>query len=292
MRIMTSNIWGNFFNNPPELRKDALFRVYKKYNPDVIGFQEAAQGWYDVDLFRKLGEEYNLIGTACCNNKNSTPIAVKKEYAVIAYGHEQLEKTPDVSKAITWAVVEKDKLRFAVCNTHFWWMRGGEPEETKKACGVADYTPEDHCRLRSDNARQLVRLMKHLSERFSTPVFAFGDMNCVISEEVFEVYAENSVKMLFDAATEKDIVCSIHGDPERGDDGFFRGKRADAEYIARLRKALHLPDASGEEGYNSSIDHIVGMGDNFDVTQYRVVEDEDALNASDHSPVWADICFR
>lgn len=293
MRIMTSNIWGNFFNNPPELRKDALLRVYKKYNPDIIGFQEAAQGWYDVDLFWKLGEEYTLIGTACCNNKNSTPIAVKRSITVIAYGHEQLEKTPDVSKAITWAVVEKDEQRVAVCNTHFWWMRGGEPEETKKACGVSGYTLEDHCKLRSDNARQLVRLMKYLSERFSAPVFAFGDMNCVISEGVFDVYAENDVKMLFDAAAERDVVCSIHGDPKRGDDGLFHGKRADAEYIAHVREVLRLPKVSGdEEGYHSSIDHIVGRGDGFDVLQYRVVEDEDALNASDHSPVWADIRFR
>ncbi len=289
MRIMTSNIWGDFFNNPTKLRKDQLFRVYEKYEPDVIGFQEAAAGWYDVDLFWKLSNKYNIIGTECVNNTNSTPLAIKKEYTVIANGHEQLENTPDWSKSITWAVLEKDADRIAVCNTHFWWMRGTEPEETKRHHGVLGYDLKAHCELRNSNAKQLVELMQHLHKKYSCTVFAFGDMNATISESVFDVYAENGVRKLYDLTEHKDKVCSVHGNPECGEDGMFHGQKATNESVSYLRKILCLTEDKTLDGYFSSIDHIVALGDDFEVTQYRIVEDQDALDASDHSPVYADV---
>jgi len=290
MRIMTSNIWGNFFNNPPELREEMLYRIYKKYNPDVIGFQEAAQGWYDVELFQKLSSEYNLIGTAYSNNTNSTPIAIKHEYKVISYGYEQLENTPDVSKAITWAVLEKDAKRYAVCNTHFWWMRGTEPDELKKFLGVYDYTFEDHCELRSRNAEQLSELMKHLYKKYSCPVFAIGDMNATVTEGLFEVFDRNEIKHFYYLTQNRDNVCSVHADPIKGDDGFFHSEPATREFIKDFREnVLFLSPDETDDFHLTSIDHILGLGDNFDVLQYRVIEEDDAVNASDHSPVYVDV---
>lgn len=90
-------------------------------------------------------------------------------------------------------------------------------------------------------------------------------------------------------ADEKDTVCSVHGNPERGEDGKFHGQKATPEQVAEFRRILCLPEASTSDGYFSSIDHIVALGDNFKVCQYRIVEDKDALDASDHSPVYADI---
>lgn len=289
MRIMTSNIWGDFFNNPTVLREPQIYGIYKKYNPDIIGFQEAAGGWYDTELFNKLGEEYRIIGTECCNNTNSTPIAIKKEYRILAYGNEQFSRLPDNSKSITWAVLERDGKSFAVCNTHFWWMRGNEPDDVKQWCGVSDYTPDDHNELRTENGRQLVRLMQYLQAKCQGSVFAFGDMNSVVSERVFDVYSENGVELLYNIAVKKDTACSIHGDPVRGDDGLFHGKRADAEYIKYHRDCLLLPYSPELEGYYSSIDHIIALGNGYMVQAYRVVEEQDALDATDHSPVFADI---
>lgn len=289
MRIMTSNIWGDFFNNPTSLRKDQLFAVYQKYDPDVIGFQETAAGWYDVDLFRNLSDRYWLIGTSYYNNTNSTPLVIKKEYNVIAFGHEQLTDTPDRSKSITWAVAEKSGIRFAVCNTHFWWMRGNEEEHVKQVCGVTDYTLEDHNRLRAKNAEQLVLLMHCLQTKYSCPVFALGDMNATVSEKVFDVYSDNNVVLLYDLAEEKDSVCSVHGNPIRGVDGLFHGNQATAQSVNELRELLRLPPVQEKDGSFSSIDHIVAIGEGIHVTQYRVVEDPDALDVSDHSPVYADI---
>lgn len=289
MRIMTSNIWGNFFNNPPELRKDDIYSVYKKYAPDVLGFQEAAAGWYETDLFYKLSENYYFIGTACYDNRNSTLMAVKKEYTVIADGHEQLEHTPDWSKSITWAVLEKDGKRIAVCNTHFWWMRGERSIYIKEVLGVAEYSMKEHCMLRNINAKQLSELMHFLHKKYSCPVFAFGDMNATVTEEIFRIFEQNGIKNLYDMTEQKDTVCTVHGDPVLGEDGAFHGTRATAEYISEFRKELCIPEPESKDGHFISIDHIIALGEDFEVTQYRVVEDTNALDASDHSPVYADV---
>ena len=45
MRIMTSNIWGDYFGNEVDSREGQLYDVYKKYDADVIGVQEATAKW-------------------------------------------------------------------------------------------------------------------------------------------------------------------------------------------------------------------------------------------------------
>lgn len=273
---MTSNIWGgNSYGDPTKLMSKQLFNVYNKYSPDVIGFQEASPGWYGADLFFDLGKSYNMVGTELYNNQNWTPIAVKKEYKIVAYGFEELDKVPGYSKSITWVVIQKDEKRFGMCNTHFWWMRGNEAKEVNEIFGTTNYTPSDHCNLRNYNAKQLSNLMHYLNKRYSCPVFAFGDMNVRLSEEVFDVYAENGIKNLYDLAQKKDNICSYHGYPVPDENGVFHGKKS-----------------TDENGYSSSLDHMVSLGDNFDVKQYCVVQDQDALDATDHSPVFVDVCFK
>ena len=291
MRIMTSNIWGDYFNNPPSGRDAKLYGVYRKYAPDVIGFQEVTKGWYGSPLFEWMSEDYYLVGTERFETKNFVPMAIKKELPLIAKGFEYLENTPDFSKAITWAVIRRDVETVALCNTHFWWMRGTEPEAARAKKGVLDFSTADHCRLRERNAEQLTALMKHLNSQYSCPVFAFGDMNATIAEGVFDVYRQNGVRPLLELAAEKDTVCSIHGDPVKDEKGVFRGKRATEDYITSFRRALCLPEATDAAGCFTSIDHIVALGDGFRVAQYRVIEDQDALDATDHSPVLADIEF-
>ena len=291
MRIMTSNIWGDYFNNPPSGRDDKLYGVYQKYSPDVIGFQEVTKGWYESSLFEKLSGEYYFVGTERFETKNYVPMAIKKENSLLAKGFEYLENTPDASKAITWAVIEKNGNAVAFCNTHFWWMRGTESEKVREQKGVLDFSLEDHCRLRANNARQLTALMKQLHNKYSCPVFAFGDMNATITESVFDIYEQNGVKRLWTVAEEKDRTCSLHGDPVKDANGVFVGVKATKEYITSLRRILCLPELTHEDGYFTSIDHIVALGDSFRVTQYRVIEDQDALDATDHSPVYADVEF-
>ena len=116
--------------------------------------------------------------------------------------------------------------------------------------------------------------MKYIYDRFKCPVFSFGDMNCTKTSQVFKViYPINGVKHLYELTENKDNVCSLHGDPIADSNGKYHGEKTvlDQSY---------------------SIDHIVALGTKFNVLQYRTVVDQYALDATDHSPVFADINFN
>ncbi len=253
IRVMTANIWGNYFNNPVSVREDGLITVFDKYSPDVLGLQEVMDEWYKSKMFPQLAENYNLFGTEMFNSNIFVPMAARKEFKILAKGFEYFTDTPDASKSVDWAVLENNGKVFAVCNTHFWWMTG-----------------EEHDKIRVINAKQISALMKYLHERFNCPVFAFGDMNTTISSDVFKVYEENGIKHLYDIAEEKDDITSHHGDPIKDENGKFHGKTSDNDHTY-------------------SIDHIIALGDGFEVKEYRVVTDQEVLDATDHSPVYADI---
>lgn len=256
MRIMTSNIWGDYFGNPVNVRIDQIYGIYKKYNPDILGLQEITKRWYESGLFERLSDEYDFVGTEICNSNNFVPFAFKKNLKLISKGYEYLTETPDASKGISWAVLEREDGKvFAVCNTHFWWKTGSEHDE-----------------IRIKNAKQLTYLMKYLAERYTCPVFAFGDMNSVLSSGVFTVYSENGIKHLHDIADIKDNMSSHHGDPQKAEDGTYHGKKT-----------------ANDKSF--SIDHMIAFGDGFKILQYRIIEDQDALDATDHSPVFVDIEF-
>lgn len=252
MRIMTSNIWGDYFGNPVEERCDQMVSIYKKYAPDILGLQEITGSWYHSGLFSALSDTYATIG-AETDWDNYVPFLYNKaKLHLIVKGYERLTDTTDASKAITWAVFESDEGRFAACNTHFWWMTGPE-----------------HDAVRIINATQLATLMTNIHQRWCCPVFAFGDMNTPRDSGVFTVYGGFHLRHLWDLTENKEDISSHHGDPVRGEDGKYHGKTTDKPHRA-------------------SIDHIVGLGE-FAVEQYRLVLDKDALDATDHSPVYADI---
>ena len=257
VKIMTSNIWGDYFGNPVHPRADQLCNIYKKYAPDIIGFQEVTANWYASALFDELRKDYAFAGTEIADNTNFVPLAYKKHFKLLAKGFEYHEDTPDPTKGITWVVLEDSErcVRFAASNTHFWWVPGTE-----------------HDLIRVKNADQLVSLMNHLHEKYGCPVFAFGDMNCTVDAEVFTVYKNNGIMHLYDIAEIKDDISSHHGDPQKGDDGLYHGSKT-------------------SDKHDRSIDHIIGLGDGFTVAEYRIITDQDALDATDHSPVVADIKF-
>lgn len=275
---MTSNIWGDYFGNPTAFRDEQLFGIYKKYDPDVIGMQEVTAGWYQSSLLKNLSADYYFIGTELFEPNNYIPLAIRKGSTLLAKGYEYIEQPYDVSKGITWAVVKmQDGRVIGLCNTHFWWMRGPEPSE--------------HTRCRNSNADQLSGIMRYINRRYSCPVFAFGDMNAAMPEAVFDIYRSKGITHLIEMADQRDIACSNHGDPVRGDDGRYHGSKVSQERLVRMRRMFKLDENSSEFDYMASIDHIIGLGDGYKVLQYRVVEDQDALDATDHSPVYADIEF-
>ena len=254
MRIMTSNIWGDYFNNPVKDREKLLYNIFQKYKPDILGLQETTKSWYESNLLEYLSEEYCFVGTEIYNNTNYVPLAYKKEYLLLAKGYERLRETTDKSKAITWAVLQDSAGKiFAVCNTHFWWKTGAE-----------------HDLIRIKNALQLSELMKSLQAKYACPVFAFGDMNTNVYSDAFQVYSKYNIKNLYDLATKKDDISSHHGDPKPDDSGILKGKKI-------------------EKDHSFSIDQLIGLCKDFHVLEYRVITEQDALDASDHSPVYVDI---
>jgi endonuclease/exonuclease/phosphatase family metal-dependent hydrolase len=272
MRIMTSNIWGDYFGNEVSSREGQLYNVYKKYDPDIIGVQEVTGGWYKGEMFHNLEKDgYTIVGAFLIHTEdysggiggplhdgaNFVPMFVRRsKYKILECGYEMLRNTPDRSKAITWAVLEDRETGkvFGAANTHFWWMSRGT---------------EDNL-LRAENAKQLVAVMKYINGKYFCPVFSFGDMNTRLGSEVFEVYDINHVEHLLDKAEKGSKVASHHGDPVRGEDGRYHGKKT-------------------ENDKTMSIDHMVGYGEGYKVSEYYIVEDQDALDATDHSPVYVDI---
>ena len=272
MRIMTSNIWGDYFGNEVSSREGQLYSVYKKYDPDIIGVQEVTGAWYQGEMFKNLEKDgYTIVGAFYIHpdeytsapgaplheGGNYVPMFVKRsKFKILECGYEVLRNTPDRSKAITWAVLQDKETGkpFGAANTHFWWMARGA---------------EDNL-LRAENAKQMAAVMKYINGKYECPVFSFGDMNTLLGSEVFEVYGEAGIEHLLDKAEKGSTVSSHHGDPVRGEDGRSHGKRT-------------------ANDKSCSIDHMVGIGEGYKVAEYCIIEDQDALDATDHSPVFVDI---
>ena len=259
IRIMTSNIWGDYFGNEVEFRDRQLYGIYQKYDPDIIGFQEVTQNWHLSPIWQELSEKYTYVKAEPSSANNYTPLIYKTErFMSLEEGWEYLPETPDESKTVTWAVLKDKKTDkiFACCNTHFWWMTGDDKHEL----------------LRGKNAVFLTDLMRKLEAKYRCPVFACGDFNCSYGSIAFLHFEKSGVVDLFDVAKERKDITSRHGNPVCGEDGRYHG-------VADLINTYRHP---------RSLDHIIGIGD-FKVKKHDVILDSDALDATDHSPVYSDI---
>lgn len=256
MRIMTSNIWGEYFKNPAYEREGKLLDVFKRYSPHILGLQEVTSGWYSGEMLKSLSADYGFVATNTYGIHNFVPLLYLKErFRLLSKGYEPLWDTMDKTKGISWVALEDltDGKKICACNTHFWWRSGPE-----------------HDVIRIKNAEQLAALMKSLEGRFDCAVFSFGDLNSTLTSPVFETFKKYGVIHVKEKALTTSSVSSHHGDPARDENGIYRGQKTDKDI-----------------GY--SLDHILVMGqDKVLVSEYKVVEDQDALDTSDHSPVYID----
>ncbi|MBQ2725923.1 MAG: endonuclease/exonuclease/phosphatase family protein [Clostridia bacterium] len=256
IRIMSSNIWGDYFGNEIAVREDQLLDVYQRYAPDVLGMQEATPGWRQSALFRELAKDYEFVDTGRFTDGNYTPLVYRREFFdLVDSGFVQFEDTPDKSKSITWAVLEHKVTgkRFGAMSTHWWWKNIGKAEDDA---------------IRVSNAAKVTEIARTIAERYGIPVFAFGDFNSRYACPSLAHLRENGWKFAQEEADVTLMVSTHHGDPKRGEDGLFHGE----------------PTLQTAE---RSIDHIVYMGPAVPL-EFRVVEDQDALDATDHSPIWCD----
>lgn len=256
IRIMTSNIWGDYFGNEVETREKGLYDTYLKYSPDVLGFQEVTESWHNSRMMADLKKLYTILDDAADGYNNYTVLVFRTDrFELLESGFDIYTSTDDPSKTVQWAVLKEKASGKAlgVLNTHFEWRTG-----------------EQYDLARESNANELTDRMEYIKKKYGCEAFAFGDMNTGLTSSVFEVFADRNVVHLSQMTESCSDFSSHHGNPVRGEDGLYHGTATEAPF-------------------EKSLDHMVALKGDFKVTEYAVVTDQPALDATDHSPVYVDI---
>ena len=192
--VMTYNIR---FDNPRDginqwsSRKNKVFKLIKKYNPDIFGVQEALH--HQLTDIQKNCEGYKFIGVGRDDGKE------KGEYSAIFYKTSRfdvieqstfwLSETPQVpgskswdaaiTRVATWAkfLDKKTNKQFLLINTHF------------------DHIGKE---ARKQSAAMLKSKAAELGANF--PTIITGDFNITRDEEPYAVMMQPSTMELFDSA--------------------------------------------------------------------------------------------
>ena len=261
LRIMTSNIWGDYFGNPPHEREDLLADVFLRYLPDALAMQEVTPNWWKSRLFERLKGEYVVVEGDGPDQTNYIPLLYRPARLELIDGGWQLYHGKlDRSKGFTWGVF-KDKetgKKFVGYSTHFWYKGSDE----------SNY-------IRTVNAEKLMAKLTELQKKYDCPVVGGGDFNCNVSSDPFKLMAEFGFESAQEIAEIASPECSHHGDPKRGDDGKCHGQPRPENNV----KAY-------------SIDHLVVYKPRIRLLGEYVILDQDALDATDHSPIFTDIVLK
>lgn len=257
IRIMSFNIWGDYFGNPVIEREEGIGRVISVYSPDILSMQEATVNWNKSGLFASLRGEYAFVETDEAPANNFLPLLYKKEkFSLTDSGFLKFPDTPDGSKGATWGVFEEKSSgkKLAVFGTHFWWKYQGERAQDL---------------IRVSNAALITAKAFELIAEYSCPVVGIGDLNSSYPLPTLDYLKAAGWKLMKEEAAESSDVGSHHGDPVRGADGKYHGARTSKDYT-------------------ESLDHIFYRGE-IVPAKFEVVQDQFALDASDHSPIWCEV---
>lgn len=257
IRIMTSNIWGDYFGNPVPPRAALLTTIFNRYHADILGFQEATANWWSSGLFRDLKKNYTAVPTETDGRVNFTPLFYRtSRFELLDSGWHLFHEKLDPSKGWTFAVLKEKEsgMVFAVFNTHFWWQLEIKDEV-----------------IRRYNAMEMNFAMKQIADSFQCPVFFMGDLNCRYNSSTWEYLRENNWRTSYSCTNDHSTCSSNHYNPVIHEDGTCTGSTTD-------------------EPKEFSIDHI-GIPDGVKVLRQYAVIDREALDATDHSPIFADVEF-
>lgn len=210
-RVMSYNIR---FDNPADgvnhwpKRSDKVFALIKKYDPALLGLQEALRSQID-DILEAL-PQYSFVGVGRDNGRD------KGEYSPILYQPSKVEllwantqwlseqpQTPGskgwdaaITRVVTWAFFRDRETgkEFYYLNTHF------------------DHIGKE---ARRNSATILVDLTKELQAGKDIPVFVTGDFNAQPSEPPYAVMMDS--KLFRDArnGSNEGTFCtfSVNGPP-------------------------------------------------------------------------------
>jgi endonuclease/exonuclease/phosphatase family metal-dependent hydrolase len=194
LQVMTYNIRYDTEKdgvNAWSKRKDKVSALIKKYNPDILGVQEALRN--QLEYLSNSLDGYVYVGVGRDDGKEQgeySAILFKKErFKINTKGTIWLSETPDVpgskswdaaiTRVATWMKVLDRRLNreFLIVNTHF-----------------------DHIGVEArKNSAKLIR-EKITEMRSGLPVILTGDFNFTRDQEPYKVLTDKGDTMLLDPA--------------------------------------------------------------------------------------------
>ncbi len=277
VRVMTYNIWGMYPGEHSVGNRDALVsNVVHEYLPDVIGMQEYSPELYELKLQDKLADEYAMVDFSrwIANQEVAnlyTPMFYRKStvqlqsqgFLLFDRKYNNTTVNNKDSKGVAYAIFKtNDGQIFSVFNAHYWWQ--GE----KNGGDI-------HDEARQKNSQDIIDLVNQYN-LLARPVIIMGDMNCYVTSPAFQVLTNNGFTDTQGCAKETEDTRTNHSYPTRNPDDTYTG----------------APGVEGTSYTKKSIDHIlISNAYNMCVEKFDIVTTEDALNSSDHCPVYVDLNF-
>ena len=255
MKVMTFNV--RFDNEKdPFLWDDrirALHEIVKKYEPDVIGFQEVKEHMY-ADLQEKLGTDYETYGVLRSTDDGAemAAIFVRKEELFLSDAYTfWLSDTPKEPYSVGWdAALPRIASVATVMDKH-----------SKDALFVFINTHFDHVGVeaRGKSAKLILKKMETI-QKDGLPVILTGDFNMFPTDLAYETLAKNnwlSDSYAYLSEEEQTHALTFHD---------FQG---------------------GTEG--APIDYIM-VSEPFEITRVQTIRDQiNGVYPSDHYPVMVNI---
>lgn len=256
IRIMSHNIWCGEVHN----RDLHLAEIYFRHAPDVLALQEMTQNLYDSRLLSLLEEKYELLKPDTQGLLDNTPLLVRRGvFDVVKCGwHIYDGLNNHKSKSLAWALLRKtdDGSEIGVISTHYWWQAGPESDLAR----VYD-------------AKQLTAYAHFMQVEYGVPVVAMGDLNMRIGAPGYIEMTSTGAMDMRMAGVEYASRSNTHHpyavyNPESGE--YENGP---------MPKGSHL----------NAIDHMFVYGhEQLDVRVFNVVTEQEALDVSDHCPIYVD----
>ena len=265
IRAMSFNILSDDWNNKPPVdatRISNVVNTINRYLPDVVGLQECDDEWYaalsgSFDSYKFVNYSSSAENKLTYNGKQYT------NYSTILYNTNVLE------------LIEWSQQYLPTCgnrNCRIVTIALFEIKETGKRFIFAsthwDLTED----ARVSQANEMAAILKTWEEKYpDTPIMISGDFNAKDSTSPITTFIDASgFKDTKDAAT-KGLICdNYHIGPN-----FERGR---------------ISFTSERVLTTESIDHIF-VSQSVESLFYNTALDDDALNGSDHLPIYCDLKF-
>ncbi|NQT77735.1 MAG: endonuclease/exonuclease/phosphatase family protein [Bacteroidetes bacterium] len=250
IEVITFNIR---YDNPAdgifswENRKDMVFWVIAKYDPDILGIQEALKS--QVDELEEFLTEYSWLGAGRNDGHHQgeyVPIFFKKDRFMLAEeGHFWLSKTPEIPGSMGWD---------AACTRMVSWVKLNEARSGNEY--FVFNTHFDHIgeEARENSARLLTDSI--LSIAGSGPVIITGDLNADPESGTVKVLSQ-----------------------------LFSDSRLGAE-VSETASGTTFIGFPADMNQGKIIDHIF-VSKHFIIEEYEIISDNTGgYYPSDHLPVW------